>query len=69
MIQHHMHQIMEHQRVIDEFRNMRNEGRDLIPLELKMFKTDLVVIPHIMYMIDMDVFWHQKTFGTVLAEL
>ena len=22
-----------------------------------------------MYMIDMDVFWHQKTFGTVLAEL
>ena len=32
-IQYHMHQIMERQRVVDEFRNMTMEGMDLIPLE------------------------------------
>ena len=32
-IQYHMHQIMERQRVIDEYRNMTMEGMDLIPLE------------------------------------
>ena len=31
-IQYHMHQIMERQRVIDEYRNMTMEGMDLIPL-------------------------------------
>ena len=30
-IQYHMHQIMERQRVIDEYRNMTMEGMDLIP--------------------------------------
>ena len=29
--QHHMQQIMEHQRGVDKYRNMMNEGRDLIP--------------------------------------
>ena len=32
-IQYHMHQIMERQRVIDEYKNMTMEGMDLIPLE------------------------------------
>ena len=32
-IQYHMHQIMERQRVVDEYRNMTMEGMDLIPLE------------------------------------
>ena len=30
-IQYHMHQIMERQRVVDEYRNMTMEGMDLIP--------------------------------------
>ena len=30
-IQHHMQQTMEHQRGVDKYRNMMNEGRDLIP--------------------------------------
>ena len=33
LIQYHMHQIMERQRVIDEYGNMTMEGMDLIPLE------------------------------------
>ena len=32
-IQYHMHQIMEQQRVVDEYRNMMMEGMELIPLE------------------------------------
>ena len=31
-IQYHMHQILERQKVIDEYRNMTMEGLDLIPL-------------------------------------
>ena len=37
-IQYHMHQIMERQRVVDEYRNMTMEGMDLIPLELNLHK-------------------------------
>ena len=33
LIQYHMHQIMERQKVINEYRNMTMEGLDLIPLE------------------------------------
>ena len=32
-IQYHMHQIMERQRVVNEYRNMTMEGMELIPLE------------------------------------
>ena len=63
MILHHMHQIMEHQRVIDEYRNMMNQGRDLIPLESNMFKTDLTVISQIMNMKDVDVFGVKRPLG------
>ena len=31
-IQYHMHQIMEQQRVVNEYRNMTMEGMDLIPI-------------------------------------
>ena len=33
LIQYHMHQIMERQRVVNKYRNMTMEGMDLIPLE------------------------------------
>ena len=55
-IQHHMQQILEPQKVVDEYRSMVEEGRDLIPLESNLFKSDLVVISHIIYMIDVDIF-------------
>ena len=43
-IQYHMHQIMERQRVVDEYRNMTMEGMNLIPLESNLHKYDLVII-------------------------
>ena len=33
MIQYHMHEILERQRVVDEYRFMPNGGREMIPLE------------------------------------
>ena len=36
-IQYHMHQIIERQKVIDEYRNMTMEGLDLIPLESNLY--------------------------------
>ena len=32
MIQHHMYEISERQRVIDEYRSMMDEGWEMIPL-------------------------------------
>ena len=69
MIQYHMQQIMECQKVVDEYRSMVEEGKDLIPLESNLFKSDLVVISHIIYMIDVDIFWNQKTLGVVLVKV
>ena len=37
-LQYHMHQMMERQRVIDEYRNMTMEGLDLIPLESDQYR-------------------------------
>ena len=48
MIQHHMEQILEHQRVADEYRSLADEERDIILLELSLYKTDLVINQHIM---------------------
>ena len=39
-IQCHKQQIMEHQKGVDEYRSMVEEGRDLIPLESNLFKSD-----------------------------
>ena len=57
MIQHHMHEILERQRVVNEYRSMANEERDMIPLESDQYKNDLVINQHIMQMIDTDIFW------------
>ena len=48
MIQHHMEQILKHQRVADEYRSLADEERDIILLELSLYKTDLVINQHIM---------------------
>ena len=41
----------------------------LIPLELNLYKNDLVVISQTIQMIEVDNFWHLKTFEVVLTEL
>ena len=68
-IQYHMHQIMERQRVVDEYRNMTMEGLDLIPLESNLHKFNLVIISQIINMIELDNFWHRKTFESVMSDL
>ena len=68
-IQYHMHQIMERQRVVDEYRNMTMEGMDLIPLESNLYKIHLVIISQIINMIESDNFWHRKTFESVMSNL
>ena len=68
-IQYHIHQIMERQRVIDEYRNMRMEGMDLIPLESNLHQYHPVIISQIINMIESDNFWHHKTFESVMSNL
>ena len=68
-IQYHMHQIIEQQKVVDEYRSMTMEGMGLTPLELNLHKYDLVIISQIMQMIEADNIWHQKTFNPVLTDL
>ena len=68
-IQYHMYQIMERQRVVDEYRNMMMEGMDLIPLESNLHKFNLVIISQIINMIESDNFWHHKTFESVMGDL
>ena len=68
-IQYHMHQIIEQQRVIDEYRNMTMEGMDLIPLESNLHKFNPVIIPQIINMIESDNYWHYKMFESVMSNL
>ena len=68
-IQYHMHQIMERQRVVDEYRNMTMEGMDLIPLESNLHKFHPVIISQIINMIKSDNFWHCKTLESVMSDL
>ena len=68
-IQYHMQEIMERQKVVDEYRSMMMEGMSLIPLELNSYKGDPVVISHTIQMIEVDKFWHLMTFGAVLTDL
>ena len=56
MIQHHMQGISERQRVIDEYRAMMDDGREMIPLDSDLHQSDPVIIQHIMQMIDTDIF-------------
>ena len=69
MIQHHMQQFLECQRVVDEYRSLADKERDIIPLELSLYKPDLVINQHIMQMINTDTLWYKKTFGAILTEL
>ena len=68
-IQYHMHQIMERQRVVDEYRNMTMEAMGLIPLESNLHKYHPVIISQIINMIESDNFWHRKTFESVMSDL
>ena len=68
-IQYHMHQIMERQKVIDEYRNMTMEGLDLIPLESNLHRYHLVIISQIINMIESDNFCHHQTFESVKSNL
>ena len=63
-----MQQIMEHQQV-NRYRSMMEEESNLTPLESNLCKSDLAVISHIIHMVEVDNFWHQKTFEAVLANL
>ena len=69
MIQHCMQQILERQRVVDEYRSMANGEREMIPLESNQYKNDLVVNQHIMQMINTDILWYEKTFRAILMDL
>ena len=68
-IQYHMHQIMERQRVVDEYRNMMMEGMVLIPLESNLHKFHLVIISQIINMIESENFCHRRTFESVMSDL
>ena len=69
LIQYHMHQIMERQKVIDEYRNMTMEGLDQIPLESNLHRYHPVIISQIINMIESDNFCHHKTFKSVKSDL
>ena len=69
MIQYHMHEISKHQQVVDEYRFMADEGREMIPLESDKYKSDPVVNQHIMQMIDTDIHWYKQTFREITMDL
>ena len=48
---------------------MADGEREMIPLELNLYKIDQVINQHIMQMIDTDIFWYKKTFRAILMEL
>ena len=68
-IQYHMHQIMERQKVIDDYRDMTMEGLDLIPLESNLHRYHSVIISQIINMIESDNFCHYQTFESVKSDL
>ena len=68
-LQYHMPQMMERQRVIDEYRNMTMEGMDLIPLESNLYRNHPVIISQIINMIETDNSWHYRTFESVMSDL
>ena len=48
---------------------MMDEGREMIPLDSDLHKSDPVINQHIMQMIDTDIFWYGEAFKEVLTEL
>ena len=69
IIQHHMSEILECQKVTNEYKSMANGERDMITLESDQYKNDPVINQHIMQMIDADIFSYGKTFMAILMEL
>ena len=69
MIQHHIHENLERQQVVDEYRSMADRERDMIPLESAQYKNDPVINQHIMQMINTDISWYGKTVRAILLEL
>ena len=69
VIQYHMQQIIERQKVVNKYRSMMMEGMSLIPLESNLYRNDLVVISQTIQMIEVDNFWHLKTFEAVLTKI
>ena len=63
MIQHHMQQILECQRVVDEYRSMADGESKMILLELNLYKNDLVINQHIIQMISTDIFGTKRPSG------
>ena len=64
-----MQQIMDRQKVVDEYRSKMMEGMSLIPLESNSYKSDPVIISHTIQMIEVDNSWHLKNFGAVLTDM
>ena len=64
-----MQQIIERQKAVNEYRSMMMEGMGLIPFELNLHKNDPVVFSQTIQRIEVDNFWHLKTFEGVLTEL
>ena len=64
-----MQQIIQRQKVVDEYRMKMMVELGLIPLDSNLHKTDLVIISQIMQMIDVHNFWHRKTCEAVLTNL
>ena len=60
-IEYHMQQIMERQMVVNEYRSMMVDRMDLTPLESNSYKSDLVVISHIIHMIEVESFWQRSS--------
>ena len=69
MIQYHMNEISECQRVVEEYRFMADEGWEMIPLESDKYRSDPVIIQHTIKMIDTDIHWHEQTFWEIIMEL
>ena len=69
VVQYHMQQIIERQKVVNKYRSIMMEGMSLIPLESNSYKSDPVVISHTIQMIEVDNCWHLKTFEVVLTNL
>ena len=69
LIQYHTHQIMERQRVVNEYKNMTVEGMNLIPQESILHKYYLVIISQTINMIESDIFWYHNKFESVMSDI
>ena len=59
----HMHEIFEHQRVVNEYRSIDDGERHMILLQSEQYKIDPVINQHIIQMIDTDIFGMERPSG------